>query len=481
MSISAACSVCGKIYKLEERFIGKRAKCKTCGEEFVVRAGAVSGATVTGPILSAANAVKAAPPPEGDGEFDFSNLDDIEKSGTMDESYRPPEIAPAPTGERPRGTAAPAHLRQSVNAAPPVEKSMKPTVIAFVAGGIAITVVTFFIMHKMVGSSSDSPPLIANIKAAAKENISDGTGLTAQKFVANAEARKQADRDAIAPVQIPPLTYPVRTTFPELGDLQNDGFHDRYLVQLSGEYLGEPMGMVLYVPSGTHGAHSLACIMLAPAMDNALEGNTSTEHDIKDAAAFVELGFAVMLYDTSRYSILDRPRTPGFCVVEYAQSDGGTHFARNAMNLMASKATMIDMKRVYAVGWGSSATVALNLAAMDHRIRAVAAVSPVCDIAGHLGTPAAELEHTNRVSGIGDMMKKLSPINNVAKIQCPVLFLNSSDSSARPSKGDGIDAFAKAMEAGGKVAVIDSIKTEPEKNFLREVAAPYIAKWLKAH
>jgi dienelactone hydrolase len=302
-----------------------------------------------------------------------------------------------------------------------------------------------------------------------------------KKLIENAEARKQADRDAIPLAQIAPLALPVRTTFPELGEIQNDGFHNRYLVALNGEFLGEPTNLVLYVPEGNHAARSLRCIMMAPQMYSALEGNTATEEDIKDAGPFIDAGFAVLLYDTSRYSYNNRPRTPGFCVTEFAQSDGGMHFARNAMNLMAAKAPMIDMSHVYAVGSGTSATAALNLAAYDPRIRAVATVAPVCDLAGHLGMPVADLEKMNKVAGIGDMIAKLSPLNHVAKIQCPVLLLNSTDSNAQFTKANGVAAFAKAMETAGNVAMIDTIKPEPEKQFFRGVAAPHIVQWLKSH
>jgi len=38
MSISIACSACGKVYKLDDRFAGKRVKCNKCGSTFSVPA-----------------------------------------------------------------------------------------------------------------------------------------------------------------------------------------------------------------------------------------------------------------------------------------------------------------------------------------------------------------------------------------------------------------------------------------------------------
>jgi dienelactone hydrolase len=217
--------------------------------------------------------------------------------------------------------------------------------------------------------------------------------------------------------------------------------------------------------------------MLSAAMSDPLEGDTTNERQIEEAAGFVENGFAVMIYDTSRYSFSTRPQDEWACVMEFMQSEGGMHFARNAINLLAARAVMVDMNRLYAVGHGGAGTMALNLAANDKRIRAVATLSPMCDLVKQLGRPMADVEAKLKLKGVGDFAVRNSPINRVKDLKCPVLVL----SDPRSGTGIGDDtAFVAAMKAAGNTVAVDSIKPEEGKAFLREVLAPQVAKWLKS-
>ena len=118
MSIRVGCIQCGKMYQLDDRFAGKKAKCHTCGNVIDVPA-VPAGRQAARPFdKPAAKPVQRAPiqaaEPAGT-DVDLSALDDIERTGTIDDTPReqmkfaPPREAPVVVGSK--GTRAPAYLR----------------------------------------------------------------------------------------------------------------------------------------------------------------------------------------------------------------------------------------------------------------------------------------------------------------------------------------------------------------------------------
>jgi dienelactone hydrolase len=493
MSIRAQCGACGKTYQVDDRFAGRKAACKACGEAMLVPGTRVPSAKSAAPARAVQTSAQKQPAKPArkqeaaDGEFDFSGLDEIENSGTIDHSYTPPPVAlTREPQDRSKGTPAPAHLLASGGAragSAQASEGAKRNVQSLIILGVVVVALIGGVYYMMTRDSGSKPAVAAKPAAPADDDdpgALDGTASGMRKFADHqaklAAKRHQEQMDAVPLQDVPPLPFPARTTFPELGDVQ-PGPIDRYTWTLNDGNLGEPMGIMLYLPAGAHAPQSLPCIMLSAAMSDPLEGQTSTDRDIQEAAGFVENGFAVMIYDTSRFSFANRPQSETSCVTEFMQSEGGMHFARNAINLLAARAVMVDMNRLYAVGQGGSGTMALNLAANDKRIRAVATLSPMCDVAKHVGQPIADVEGRLKLKGIGDFAAHNSPINRVKDLKCPVLVLNE------PGFGTAIGddtAFVAAMRTAGNPVVADSIKPEEGKVFAREVLAPQIAKWLKS-
>src|SRR4051794_6370458 len=115
MSIQVGCEGCGKIYTVDDRFAGKKAKCKTCGAVMTVPGGAkpaapggaarsssagaaraVSSSSSQRTSSTAAAASSARPPARkpvaveakaDPSDFDLSALDAIEQSGEVDHDY----------------------------------------------------------------------------------------------------------------------------------------------------------------------------------------------------------------------------------------------------------------------------------------------------------------------------------------------------------------------------------------------------------
>ena len=602
MSIKVSCDGCGKTYQVDDRFAGKKAKCKACGQGMQVP-GARVPANASPPAAKSTLKTSAPSSPKAvtkssrkpvtsdgtDGEFDFSALDDVERSGAIDHSYQAPAMIAAPP-EKARSASAkgttfadakarntPAGKVKVVEGPKTFAESMIPGVMGYVfialmvigivglaneklggmvalgLGALGILFCVFaklrtlsmardegfgtYLMYRFVpfysfyyvctrwddagdsvlswmkGATMLVLAFILLVRAGGidqvlgrKVDASDGVSMKSrnvakapeaqseddmvfpegstmsERVAARRAARLQADKDAVGAHDVEPNLLPVRTEFPELGDPEEHGM-TAYVIALNGQFQGEPSNLTLYVPNGPHADHSLPCVLLSASKEDPLEGRTITENEINEAGVFIRGGFAVMLYSTSRWAFNARPRNVTSCVTEFIQSDGGMHFARSAVNFLAAKAVMIDMNRLYAVGQGGSATIALNLAAIDPRIRAVATFSPVCDVAQEIGMPLEDVELRVKLNGIEAFTKRTSPVNRVSELQCPVLVLtggeygNSDEASARAS---GIKAFTAAMQAARKSITVAAVKGEKIRNYDLDVVMPQMLEWLKS-
>lgn len=586
MSIKTKCDGCGKSYQVDDKFAGKKAKCKACGQVMVVPAAGAAAAPAKSAGAPQRSTSKPGPRKAevAAAEFDFSAIDDIESSGTIDHSYQPPPVAVvAPKVDRSRGTPAPAFLRQGGTAknpgkpigpiahAPGFVESLKPGPVGFAFLGLLLVGIaclvnekaagfaaiglgvigilccliskfttislardegfTVYLLYRFVpfygiyfvcsrwdearqaaltwmkgavlltlaivllirggGTSEVFGQFAMKSKATAKttpaaqpveedQGALDGTADGMRKYAAFQAAKsakkRQADLDNVAWQPFPVVAFPKRTKLPELGELQT-GTMDHYAWDLHEEYLGEPCRFSLWMSTGQHPPHSLPCVVMSAQTDDPLFGGSFVEADMEEVAGFVESGFAVLMYETTQFSPLTRPRERWGSVAEFMRTEGGKHIANTAMNVLEARADMVDMKRVYAVGHESSATFALNLAADDPRIHAVATYNPRCDVIKALGAPIATVEKEIKISGLREFANRISPINRVKDINCPVLILTAEE--APSSEGDAA-AFNTAMRAAGRRTVGGSVKPEPDKPFIRGTLAPKMAQWLKS-
>jgi hypothetical protein len=92
MAIVTTCGQCGKSYRVDDKFAGKKAKCKACGAAMVVP-------------------TPPPPPPvakKSDDDFDFGALADMEGSAKVDASAPMAMTAPPPTVSKEAKSSTPA-------------------------------------------------------------------------------------------------------------------------------------------------------------------------------------------------------------------------------------------------------------------------------------------------------------------------------------------------------------------------------------
>jgi len=230
-----------------------------------------------------------------------------------------------------------------------------------------------------------------------------------------------------------------------------------YNVQLDGSGPGRPMELDIYLPAGHHDAKTLPCIFIAPA-GNGNHGGKIEDGDRPEHLPYVKAGFAVVAYELSgtpddphkqsyTYGEMKRP------VGDFVQADGGVLNGQNAIDYVLKMVPEIDPAQLFACGHSSAASIALNLARADKRIRACCAYAPQPDYQKWLGDPKWD----TFVPGYTAFLAKESPLLHVADFNCPVYLFHADDDSAVPLANE--QAFADAMKAAGKQITFERVPT----------------------
>src|SRR6185437_3634463 len=95
-------------------------------------------------------------------------------------------------------------------------------------------------------------------------------------------------------------------------------------------------------------------------------------------------------------------------VRQFMAADGGVANARIAIDYVLNQVPEVNPQHLYAAGHSSAGTVALDVAASDHRIRGVAAYAPVCDVEQRLAGIVPILER--HIPGGGEFVARISPL-----------------------------------------------------------------------
>jgi len=256
----------------------------------------------------------------------------------------------------------------------------------------------------------------------------------------------------IPPAPVPATSDTTAWQFPELpSPVHLANGVDLYLLQFTGAAPGLPMHARLYLPADYHSVRTLPCVFIAPAGTRLIYGASLSNDDSPEHLPYVRAGFAVMAYELSgnlnlpqnapvRYRDLRNP------IYQFIAADGGLANARLAINYVLSKVPQVDPNRLYAAGHSSAGTMALDLAAADSRIRAVAAYAPATDVVGYWGN---HLEDLNRaVPGSAALAAKVSPLQHVSQFNCPVFIFHADDDRTVPT-GE-VQRFVDDMESAGK-------------------------------
>ena len=222
-----------------------------------------------------------------------------------------------------------------------------------------------------------------------------------------------------------------------------------YPVVIGGDGPGLPMQVYLYLPAGQHARHSLPCVFVAPAGSRLFHGMNLGEGDMPEHLPYAQAGFAVCAYELSG-SI---PPSAGGALSTMAESarqfmavDGGVANAKIAIDYVLSTVPEVNPAELFTAGHSSAAVVALDVAAADHRIHAVAAYAPAADVRKRLSRALPELDELN--PGFVDFVGRISPLERASDFSCPIFLFHAEDDANVPLADN--QAFADALRAAGK-------------------------------
>ena len=400
--VTVGCPDCGARFKVGSDAVGRRAKCRECGEVFTIATDATSGSVAPKPaglaatkpaavaaagkakpnagstsprgksVPAVAPAAAAQPSPAQDppdfGEYDVAEQDIVA-----------PPLAPlratATTSAKPAGrfgggkaSAAPAKAGSwrdnkgkgdSGDAAPMWKR---------IGGGVLTLLVVLSIVGKIVRTYNRA---------------------TRDDSVASRDTRSSSyagGRGDMAAAQDPP---PRTGPFPAITPIAFTAGPDHQLgqVELSGRH-AERTSVRLYLPPGEHAAGSLPCVFVCPAGSNLMVGVPFGEDEHEDFLPLLKAGVAVCFYTLDgTVQDMESMSEPEFerSMVAYRRSDGGLRNLADAIDAVVEGAPMIDATRLGTSGHSSAATIALMAAAREPRISTAAVMAPAIDLPARLG------------------------------------------------------------------------------------------------
>lgn len=466
MSIEFDCANCGMHFKVGDVMAGKRGKCKGCGAVVAIPATTNIAARKPpiGPELKTRSPQSAFPPPPLPP---FAKA--TPQAAPAFTPAPPPRLSPKPLARLcptcgavlssgavlcvscGHDTRTGARIASDAEGASISTRRFKPLLIAVVVGAAAITVwlgVTAVRTFMQMSETDKSGGAVMGQFAAKLQQMNSRSGQQAvQQY----------------PIGAPPLPsavaspLPSRAIFPLLPPPQSTPGVDVYPMTIGGAGPGLPMEVRLYLPAGRHERGSLPCVFIAPAGTRLIYGSALGDGDSPEHLPYVRAGFAVLAYELS--GDVPEDGTPFTWhkavgpVRQFMNADGGLANARNAVDFVLARVPEVDPTRLYAAGHSSAATMALDVAATDHRMRAVAAYAPVCDVMSRMAAAIVPMEQL--VPGTVGMTVRASPMMHISEFQCPVFIFHADDDLNVPSIDNLI--FVNRMKERGKSIRISQV------------------------
>jgi fermentation-respiration switch protein FrsA (DUF1100 family) len=412
MGISVFCSGCQKQLNLDERFAGKKVKCKKCGGVLAVPTTSTAAPRTVPARPVAAGAARPAsvprpaghrpppppPPPPPRDEFDDGpSLDDLESLPT-------PEVKPL-----------------VVPAQPTVYTPSKASGIASSVGSGTLGVakkILFFDMKKVLGGAF----AILLIVGTTAKIYRAYTKISGSDPLGNAIA----DARSAAPAASATVNFPDRPPMSSAGPGIVAGE-----VRLTNR-VGITISVKVYLPEGNYAAQSLPAVMIAPAGSMCITGIALTNGDTEEHLPYVRDGFAVIAYSLSGGFSGD-PNTNRRGLQQAAEqfhaAGGGTIDAQDALSYALARFPEIHPDYIVAAGHSSAATHALMLSYKEPRIKAVAAYSPALNLQERFGADASVLQRD--LPRIRRWLDEYSA-DTLGTPRCPLMIFHARDDDNTP-------------------------------------------------
>ena len=189
---------------------------------------------------------------------------------------------------------------------------------------------------------------------------------------------------------------------------------------------GGPIRLWIYTPEKPTGK-KLPCVFVAPAGTPLIWGMDLGSGDMPEHLPYVKAGFAVIAYEIA--GAVASPRTsapPAASVKAFLAANGGVENARSAMDYAEKFLPELDRTRFFVAGHSSAATLALQVAQHEPRVRACAAYAPVTDLEGRVGP---DIRLLDLLGGFSQYVRDYSPLVQAQRLGVPALIFHAKDDS----------------------------------------------------
>lgn len=293
------------------------------------------------------------------------------------------------------------------------------------------------------------------------------------------------------PSQLFPLADVRLPEFPELGDptatLDPSGVQvhwvDFQTVPANGvdPQPGTQMQLRVYLPKGEYAAHSLPCVLVAPAGSNLISGAQLDNDDYHDETLpYAEEGMAVVFYslDGSMEGDDSDPEEMAPFYHEFREARAGVVNGRNALDFVLARLPQVDPQRIYSAGHSSAGTLSLLLAEHEPRLRGCIAYAPATDVEARLGEAGENALMGLLFPGLGDFIRQSSPKTHVAQLNCPVFLFHARDDSNEPFATT--QEFSELLKSNGKSCEFSIAESGDHYDSMIDQGIPRGIEWLKS-
>lgn len=222
------------------------------------------------------------------------------------------------------------------------------------------------------------------------------------------------------------------------------------------------MTMVVYMPPGQHAAHSLPCVLVAPAGTNLIVGNALDSLDYyAETEPYAAAGMVVVQYSLDGAVDIETANDSQFreAYLKFRAACAGVVNGRNALEFALQKIPEVDPQQIYCAGHSSAGTVSLLLGEHEHRIRGCLAYCPAANVEVRLNELVEQPVASILFPQIADFLKQSNPMTHIQHFKCPVFLFHARDDANTPfvdseqfaqrAKSAGIDLTFSQTDSGG--------------------------------
>ena len=445
MPLTIACSGCGQRFSVADKLRGKRAKCK-CGT-----------------ILSI-----PAPEPEVT-ELELAPLSD-DPLGLGSLSSNPLGIGSTPS--RPIGAKSPLGAPAATGA-----DYTRLIVGGGIAGGAVVLLLVMAIVISQFYKASD-------VAVAPTGNTIAGVP-TGQQLPTPPVGSAATVAAAVSLGPLDPAGMPI-PTFPELGTARvlPDGVQvftvDTRSISTNGNGPGMAMRFRVYLPSGTHNARSLPCVLVAPAGTNMLTGiDLDPEDQHAEMLPYAQNGMAVIHYSIDGPAPMGEAVEPMLAAYKrFYAAKGGVLNGRNALEFALQRVPQADPNRLFSAGHSSAANISVLFGLHEPRLRGSIAYAPIEGTQERLAPVILNPQFRRLFTDSGNFCRDCS-LNtyNPTKFQRPLFIFHAEDDENEPFFQ--CKHFADRLIEAGRPVTFSSCKTGGHYQSMIDSGIPNAIRWLK--